>query len=181
MQAAMIGLLFTVLLIALVLGYIMFRLSNTPTISDMNKVIDDVNALGDTVTDRILSNTEDVEANKASNENLRGLYDDLLAKSNSNATGIALESSSNQLLLSNVNANTSNIGILTDMSTNYLTEDSLADYVKTTEFDDYMGSYVFSGGVPLGGSATLSLDDNKLRFCSDETTCSDVQLQTPGA
>lgn len=169
----MIGLLFTVLLIALVLGYIMFRLANTPTISDLNKVIDDVNALGDTVTDRLLTNSEKVEANKASNDTLQGLYDDLLAKSNSNSTAIALHSSSNNTLLGHVNTNTQNIRTLTDLSQDYLTDDSL--YVKTDDLDNH----VFENGVALGGTAKISFDNGELKFCSggeDAQTCSGVSL-----
>ena len=172
----MIGILFTVLLIALVLGYIMFRLSNTPTISDLNKVIDDVNALGDTVTDRLLTNSEKVEANKVSNETLQGLYDGLLAKSNSNVTDIALNSSSNNTLLGHMTTNTSNIRILT--------EDLTDNYVLTTALDGHMNDHVFANGLALSETAKIAFEDGQLKFCSggeDSQTCSGVSLQQASA
>lgn len=188
MQAAIIGLLFTVLVIALVLGYIMYRLSNTPKISDLNKVIDDVNALGETITDQLLQNSENVEENKASNESLRDLYDDLLKKSNDNATKITSYASSNLSLKDSVEGNTGSIStIQTDLMDNYAKTTELGDYAKTTELGGYMDSHTFDGlslgdgPLSFGDSRLLVSEEGALTFCgtAEDTSCASVALNEP--
>eukprot|EP00873_Tetraselmis_striata_P026957 jgi/Tetstr1/447221/TSEL_034658.t1 len=113
MQAAMIAMLFTVLVLALVLGYVVYRVSQAATVSDLNQVIDDVNSLGETVTGAIEKTVDEVEANKTSSEALRDLYDDLLRDSTSNANAISNNSASNVIIQGAVDRNIDDIAEVT--------------------------------------------------------------------
>lgn len=113
--------LFTVLILALILGYIMYKMSQTATIADLNQVIDDVNALGETVTSALGKTVEEVEANKTSNDVLRDLYDELLVKSNSNANSISNNSASNVILKGAVDKSIGDINDITQSLANYVT------------------------------------------------------------
>lgn len=170
MQAALIGILFTVLIIALVLGYVMFRLSDTPKISDLNRVIDDLNNLGSTVEESILKNKEAIEGNTTSNEELKTLYDDLLVKSNKNANDISVNAASNVALDSAVQNNLDNIETIQDELMN--------DYVPTAGLADLMDGHAFHG-INLSGDASILVHQGTLKFCAakaDESTCSPIVL-----
>lgn len=163
MQAAIIGLLFTVLVIALVLGYVMFRLSETPKISDVNDVIASVNELAEAINQSITKNSEDVETNKASNEDLRTLYDSLLIKANKNANDIASYSGSNLTLAQTASDNTENIDVILDDLTGYVTTSDLEETVSA--LGEAWGEVLqFNDGEHLKID-----DDGKLVFCNDDT------------
>lgn len=169
----MIAMLFTVLVLALILGYVMYKISQTATITDLNQVIDDVNALGETVTGAIGRTVEEVEANKTSNDVLRGLYDGLLVKSNTNENGISNNSASNVIMKGAVDKNIGDIETITDSLSNYVTPAYLAannytvseignPYIKTNALDQAVEDvgYLKMSSIEEQGFNTLNLRES---------------------
>lgn len=160
--------LFTVLVIALVLGYVMFRLSDTPKFSDVDKVIDSVNALAETITESIVKNSGDVAINKASNEDLKTLYDEMLLKVSKNENDIEGKIAPTEALAATVSENTNSIGEILG---------GLKSYVTTTDLDENVGAALdevlqFSGGEHLKTDA-----DKNLLFCTHEASCKTLLTQ----
>jgi hypothetical protein len=169
----MIAMLFTVLLMSVVLGFVMFKLSQTATVTDLNRVIDDVNALGETVTGAIGKTVEELVANKTSNDVLRGLYDELLVQSSANTNDISNNSTSNVILQSAVNKSVGDIHDITQSlaiyvtpayltANNYAVSETGNPYIKTNALDEAVEGvgYLKMDAIEERGFDTLILRES---------------------
>ena len=164
-------------MIALVLGYVMFRLSNTPTISDVDEVIDSINKLAETITTSIVSNSSRVETTEKAADDLKTLYTDLLVKTNKNETDIGNNSTLDGTLKRTVDANTGNIQTIQDELS------LITDYVSTNQLDDTIENTLLSIGAAMDSilnfknSEYLQADGEDLKFCLGEDDCKKLAFQ----
>ena len=186
MQIFLIAILFVILVIALTLGFVIYRISLSATVKDVDGIVDDVNKLQTDLKKSIAKNASGVLAVTASNNQLKNEYIKL--------------SSSNLVLFTDmgvVKANTSNLSVATSNNNSNISslQTSLTnDYMTTTALNTNLNSRDFSFlHLDDSNSTTISylkVSDNNLQFCTalnsernaanrPSENCSRVMFSTP--
>jgi hypothetical protein len=162
MQIFLIAILFVILVIALTLGFVIYRISLSATVKDVDRIVDDVNKLQTDLKKSIAKNTSGVLAVTASNNQLKNDYIKL--------------SSSNLVLFTDmgvVKSNTSNLSLVTSSNSSNISrlQTSLTnDYMTTTALNTNLNSRDFSFlHLDDSNNTTISylkVSDSNLHFCT---------------
>jgi hypothetical protein len=158
MESVLLALLFTLLVMALVLGYIMYQLSKMVKVEELNTVIEDVNLLGDRVSKALKESVDAIADNKKQIETANKLYTELLGKNNVHANQIANNASAQSNLSVLVNNNKTNIQTLTESLNGFVTPEYLQanSYAVNNPQDPYIVSSTIGDKLDSIGYMTMS-------------------------
>ncbi len=188
MQVFMIAILFVILVMALTLGFVIYRISVSATVKDVDRIVDDVNTLQTDLKKEIAKNKSGVLAVKESNEKLNKEYINLSSSNSVFDTDLGVVKASTCNLSLATHSNNSNISSLQkSLAENYLRTDALNSSLSTREF-----SFLHLDDPISDNLSYLKVSNNKLKFCtasvSDKTStvraserCSDVTVAPSSA
>jgi uncharacterized membrane-anchored protein YhcB (DUF1043 family) len=148
MQLVLIAMLFVILAIALTLGFVIYRLSNTATIKDFDRIVDDVNNLQTELKNADAQLKKDYVKLNIANSNL---YVDLsvVKRSNSNLSESSFSNSSNISRLQS------------KLATDYLTTTALNSNLSKHDF-----SFLHLDDSLTDKMSYLKVSGSNLQFCT---------------
>jgi hypothetical protein len=173
MDSVLLALLFTLLVMALVLGYIMYQLSKLVQVDELNTVIEDVNLLGDRVSKALKESVDAIKDNEKQIETANKLYTELLGKNNVHTNQIANNMSAHSNLSTLVNNNKTNIQTLSQSLGSFVTPEYLQSnrYVVQNPSDPYIVSSTIGENLDSRGYMTMSN--------IDRTGFNNINLRSP--
>lgn len=183
MQFVLIAILFVILVIALTLGFVIYRISRSATIKDVDGIVDQVNTLQEDLHKAIAKNKSGILSIASSNNQLRNDYINLNTSNLRMFTDLGVVKSTASNLSLATFSNNSNISTLqSSLSANYLTTTALNTSLNQRDF-----SYLHLDDSDQDNISYLKIGDGKkLQFCTANITergkatrvesCSNVNL-----
>lgn len=188
MQVFMIAILFVILVMALTLGFVIYRISVSATVKDVDRIVDDVNTLQTDLKKEIAKNKSGVLAVTASNEKLNKEYIQLSSSNSVLFTDLGVVKASTCNLSLATRSNNSNISSLqTSLTDNYMSTNALNSSLNTRDF-----SFLHLNDSISDKMSYLKVSNNKLQFCTasesdrmgtarTSESCSNIMVANPSA